>query len=550
VPNESMTPDRAPVVEALQRELERLRRRVDELTSPRDARRLDLRAVRNQPFLGQDVTLIATVTQGDGRPAPNAPVTLFTTRGILRTSDASAVSEGRMIMARTGLDGRLRAVLSLPTSESLSSLQRSALSVALASLGEAPATPAEAAAGLAEMARQYAWEINVPLRQAVDVYARDFAPDLLESATPRDAMSAWGLVDCGLLAFVPVDAAAGALTSTAALSLPFINWIAAFLTTALTSWEAEEELRNDLDDLAMKEGDARRLIDSVYVRAGDFVTRQRGALGAYVGRKVAQSAIRRFVEDDVSDRLPLEVRATVLDALNVASHTIAATDVSTLGGLSQARTDLRADLGDRVDTVGKDIEQVAGIANDAATKAEFNQLAGNAVTKTEFNQLTGTFVTKPEFNQLTGRFVTKPELNELTGRFVTKTEINELTGRFVTKPEFNELTGTFVTKTEINQLTGRFVTKPEFNELTGRIVTRPEFNRSFQNVLTHERLDASLRPLIQDHVDAMLQDVVRKPQFDEAIGTTRQQVIDLSSKVDASSAGGPGFLKDIFGRKR
>jgi hypothetical protein len=363
-PDRPLTP-----LELLRRDLTLLRRRVDALGTLGAGRRVMLRAVQPLPFLGQTVTLIATVTEEAGRPAVDVPVTLLATRGRLSASDGYTTVQGHLITARTGIDGRLRVTLSLPTSEELSPLQASALAAAIERLGAGPATPADAVEGLRELARQYAWEINLPLRQAIDIYARDFAPALLDTVTPREALAAWRQVECGLLAFAPLgedEDIVSSVAATATLNLGFRDWIHPFVEAAIAQSREQSDLRSRLRDATAGESDAGRFIGTVYARAGDYVAAQRGLLGTYIGRKVAETSIREFIDRELPGTLPLETRVAVLPALTAASRTIATTDAAVLQGLVRTRTELKQDLDTKV---GREAGNLAGLAERFASLA-------------------------------------------------------------------------------------------------------------------------------------------------------------------------------------
>jgi hypothetical protein len=78
-----------------------------------------VRALREQPFLGQAVNLVVTVIEADGkRPRVDAPLTLFTTFGRLRAVDGLISQDG------TDGNGVARALLLPPVSEDLPACSR------------------------------------------------------------------------------------------------------------------------------------------------------------------------------------------------------------------------------------------------------------------------------------------------------------------------------------------------------------------------------------------------------------------------------------------
>ena len=143
------------------------------------------------PFLGEPVPLLVTVVDADGEPAVDAAVDLVASWGRLRASDGYSVDEGAALTVRTDIFGRAEATLTPPTSEDLQDVQQAALETSLATLDHSAPTPAEAADGLRELARQYRWEAAYGLRHAVDVYFRDFRPRLLDTVNFRDYLVRW-----------------------------------------------------------------------------------------------------------------------------------------------------------------------------------------------------------------------------------------------------------------------------------------------------------------------------------------------------------------------
>jgi hypothetical protein len=454
-------PDR-PVspLDLLRQEVNALRRQVQALGTLDMGRRVTLRAVQPQPFLGQTVTILATVTDGAGEPAVGVPVTILATRGRLSTGDGYTAARGHLVTARTGLQGRLRVTLSLPTSEELSPLQLSALSQAIESLGTAAASPLDALQGLRELARQYRWEVNLPLRQAVDLYARDFAAALLGAVPPREPLAAWRLLECGLLAFAPLaddGETASSVAATATLNLGFRDWIHPFLVAAVEMEREETDLRERLRSAVGRETDSSRLVGEIYARAGEFVAAHRGLVGGYVGRKVAESSIRDFMERELPESLPLEARAAVVPALNAASRTIAAADSEVLQGLVRTRTELKADLDTRVDRelgdMGAIAERVGALENlPGAVDSLRTELAASiAQVHTALDQrIEAIQVDLRDFQLRFDDVFTLADFQQATAGFVTRNQLDAALADRVTRQQFEAELRTRVTTQQLN----------------------------------------------------------------------------------------------------
>ena len=150
--------------------------------------RAELRALQERPFLGQPITVVATVTDLGGSATVGAPITFAATWGRLRAAGGLTVQQGGSVTTRIGADGTARVTLLPPTSEDLSGPQQGALETMLRLLDNEALTPSDTESGLREMVLGYRWEANVDFRRAVDIYFRDFRHRLLDTINSRDYM--------------------------------------------------------------------------------------------------------------------------------------------------------------------------------------------------------------------------------------------------------------------------------------------------------------------------------------------------------------------------
>ncbi|MGZ4334890.1 MAG: hypothetical protein ACXVRJ_11550, partial [Gaiellaceae bacterium] len=158
--------------------------------------------VEPQRYLGQPMTIVATVTGADGLPVGGVPVTLSATWGRLRGSDGFSIQEGGNVTFRASGDGSVRVTLLPPTSEGLEQPQQDAVESALGGLDPAAATPREATDSLEALVREYQFEANDAFRGGVDIYFRDFREHLLDSVNYRDELDAWPTFDSAIVAYV------------------------------------------------------------------------------------------------------------------------------------------------------------------------------------------------------------------------------------------------------------------------------------------------------------------------------------------------------------
>lgn len=421
---------------ALLHEVRALREQVKALQAALGGQyRVVLRALQERPFLGQTVNLVATVTEaGRGRPRIDAPLTFATTWGRLRAVEGVTIREGSSVTVRTDGDGMARVTLLPPTSEALLPVQQGTLETALRLLNRAADDPRAAKDGLRRLAEQYRWDGNPQLRQAIDIYFRDFGAGLLESINTLDHMLAWSYIDSTVLAHVRDGAEEGqeatAVHATAALSLRFKNWLGPWLETMQTVAQEESQLAEDLAR-AKEIEEAGTLLGEVYGRVRDFVSDQRGLVGDYVGRRVAQASLRDFLQTETGD-LPKETRFAIFPTLDVASQTVASSGVNVLAAVGSTHVNLQRDLNQKINRVeteqqelGQKIDEVdtEGIRTLATTVdnlqsrvATFDETLENKVDATDFDAALSSKLGVTQFTTFQDRITA-----ELTERVDTTT---------------------------------------------------------------------------------------------------------------------------------
>ena len=517
------------------------------------ARRLTLRAVQPYAFLGQPMTVVATLLDNDA-PAVDVPITFVATRGELHANDGYAAHNGHLITARTGLDGTIRITLQASTSETLTSLQRDALTAMLARLDAAAATPRDIATQFEALARQYAWEVNVPFRQAVDIFVRDFQPMLLDTVNVRDYLAEWTFHDAALLAFVSSDGTnveGSAVSASATLHARAKDWIPPFLETFITVWREQNTLTEELRTLGQTETDTGRLVTAVYDRAAAYVGTRFGRVGSYVGRKVAESSIRTFLDQELPN-LPVDTRVAVFPALDVASKTLATTDAAVIRGLVGTRNDISrevdrktapaVDLGGLLDRVG---ELEFGLAA-APTRNEFESvrselLAAVNVARTELTlALDQTSASLLNTLQQTTRDLDgvvaqlRTDLDLMQPRLdaaITQTELTAALAGRVTQTELSAALAGRVTQTELNAALANRVTDTQLNTALAGRVTQTELNAALANRVTDTQLNTALAGRVtQTQLDAALATRVTQTQLDTAL----QQKVDTTAFTSLS----------------
>lgn len=364
--------DESATSESLLEELRALRAAVDEVRASLGLRRrVVLEIQREGVLLGQPVTVLARVTRmSDGEPVVNAPLVLTATWGKFRT-EGYQVLEANTLTLRTRLDGTARVVLVPPTSEDLTAGQEGVLEARLRAIRPDVETPAEVEEDLRELARQYRWEPNEALRQAADIYFRDFHEAEAERVNYHDDLASWPTVQTAVMAFVgderPGGEDASAVLGSAVLPLEFRNWVAPWVEAFVRMARAERPLRRELHVMARHGKKADRVAEHVYGRVHRFVREQRGRVGAYVARRVAEEEIREFIGSGIRE-LPLEERRALVPSLQIATQAVGRGELGALSGLRQARRDLRKEADSRLQVA----EKLTGLEKNVGRLAAFD----------------------------------------------------------------------------------------------------------------------------------------------------------------------------------
>jgi len=382
---ESLVSESAPAEnQDLLREMRELRETVAALLREMDARqRVTLRVLQEGTFLGQPVNVVAAVTDARGEPQVDMPVTLIATWGRLRAVDDFRLREGSGVTARTDGEGMARVVLLPPTSGDVSPADQDALEVALRQLDRGAPTPREAAVGLRELARQYRLDGNVELRQAMDLYFQELGQRYRDSIESR-VHSVWSTFDTIVFAFArdadegDEDALDTAVLATAALPLRFKDWIGPWLQAMAEVAREESGLEDELRNTRQRTRGSDALVSHVYGRLQLFLEGQKGIAGELTGRRAAESSLRGFLSDGLTD-LPTDARAGVLRGVATASGTLKTGGAGVLAAVGQTRTDLTRTIDRKIEAVPKtDLSGVTG---------RLDQLAGQMAAKADAGAL-------------------------------------------------------------------------------------------------------------------------------------------------------------------
>ena len=372
-------------------ELDALRQQVASLSAAVGGlRRVNLREVDGPRFLGQPVTLIASVADAiSASPAPGEPLTLTTTWGRLRWVEGPAAQEGTSVSVRTDAMGSARVTLRPDTAEDLLPEQEAALATTLASLDPAAQRPSDLVTTLEEMVRLYRWEANPGFRGAVDVYVRDLGSGVLEAVNAWDAMAAWRTIPVTVAAHAvsegdPTGVDGGRTGSTvrgaAMCTFAYLDWLTPWLRTYDRELMSDGSLRQRLQGLSALGNDPGRLLEVAFDHARESIAFEPGRLGALVAPRAARAAMRGFVDDGISE-LPIGSRAQLVPAASAVSDAVGEGAVAAAGAITQSRADLGRQIGASVTAVDASVlavrEDLGGIRTQlAATSQEIEGFRG------------------------------------------------------------------------------------------------------------------------------------------------------------------------------
>jgi antitoxin component HigA of HigAB toxin-antitoxin module len=268
--------------------------------------------------------------------------------------------------------------------------EQAAFDSAIRGLNPNARTPADDADALANLARQYAWEANVELRRAIDEYLLEFGKGLNEAVAARDFLHQWSDMRCAVVAYVTDDPAGTGTGSTvlraATATVTFRNWLGAFLQTSLNLAQAAVGLNQELTLMTQLGTNPAGIVEGVYSRTRFYTGQQFGAVGALVGRKVADNAVRDLLTAATGSAATEGTRA-VSQALEAGRGTagasahlgVATAQTSTLGNtvatkadastVEKVRGDLTASIGTKADA--STVEKVRGeLTTSIGTKAD------------------------------------------------------------------------------------------------------------------------------------------------------------------------------------
>jgi hypothetical protein len=307
-------------------------------------------------WLGQAIQVQLSLLDAQGLPLANRLLTVSASQGLLQASFGYAQQVGEALQVRTGADGMVRLQLSQDTTEPLTQNQRFALQAALADMDVSASTPEAIRAQFDKLADDYDDERNVPLRQALDIYARD-GQACLQRLNAGNPNFEWPVQTVLLRADLHEDDASQRVQTSAVAMASFKSWLAAWFTFLHDWLSRQAQLAAAFDKSNQSGGDASVLVERILSDAHRFVASQKGVAAELVSQQVVGQAITRFL----SQRTPAmsdETKQALFPSLEIASQQIRAGNRGTLSVVSETRKAITRDVNQTISTRLNEVAQI------------------------------------------------------------------------------------------------------------------------------------------------------------------------------------------------
>jgi hypothetical protein len=559
--------DVTPVeLDSLKEQVRSLRTVVSALQTALAARhRVTLRALQPRPLLGQPVVIAVTVTDWQGKRARSGlPVTLTTSWGRLRPSGATLTPAGPSLAAQTGLDGTLRVTLLPPADEELLEPQQAALETMLRAIDPAAPTPQDAQPGLVEMARQYRWEVNADFRKAVDIYVDALGRRLLETITTQDHMVRWSYLPATVLAFVPEQqpeaagaedaAATGGPVQAAALTVAFKNWLGPWLQTYRSVARQENPLGQNLEQVTSRGGEPSLLLGRLFDRVQTYVTGERGRVGQYLGRQIAQDSLRELLDKGL-EQLPVVTRVALFPTLQATGQAVAQAGLDAASVAHQAEATLRRQVTGQLDTVEARLAttvdntalaaalegkvDAAALNSALADKVDTNTLAAALANKVDMAALGEALAGKVDVAAFDSALASKVDPNALNAALAAKVDAATLTAALAGKVDISAFDQALAGKVDTDTLNTALAGKVDTAALTSALANKVDA-AVFTKALAGKVDTAEFTKALDEKVDATSFDRFRG-EIDEAlksrvdVGTFNSTISTLAAKAEVAA---------------
>ncbi|CAM2065234.1 hypothetical protein SCOR_07635 [Sulfidibacter corallicola] len=336
-----------------------------------------LRADRDDAFLGQPVRLRAEVTgRLDGRPRAGVPVTFVAAWGHLDATDGSR-RRGTSLTRTTLPDGVVEVVLHPPLRQRLGPAEDAALQGALARLDGIAPRPDPAGATFGALVRDYQWDVNKALRQAVDAFFAEFVANEAGGKPDGALGGLWPTWETSVTAYARNgDDPNGPAHGASVWHFAFKDWLRPWLTRYQRELEADSRYEAELSRLRQAGADLSLRFAGIATATRIFVQRQAGLAGRFVGNQASARVLHRLA--DLDEDIDPEFR----NGLHGAAEAVAVGGPAVFEGLGQigrSGNDQLTRAVDRLETALADKADAAALSQVDARVGDLDRsLAGKA----------------------------------------------------------------------------------------------------------------------------------------------------------------------------
>ncbi len=286
-------------IACLFREFSQLRERLQK-TSPGLSGQYQIRLMPAvvDSFEGSSLTISAMVTDAStGKPKSGTPLTLVSTYGTLESYEGYDTRTGNPVTAITSLSGIAKYVLISPLRGKMKGRQPAILEAALGRLDTGAPTPKHDIRGFTTLVQSYQAPRNENLRKAIDAHFLDQQDKI---TVPKDRLSAWQYREVLLLGYLG-DADAiyrrrgTPVTEIGMLTLRLKDWVSPWFQVYKDIMMQANPINSQINQIKKIGGNGKTISMRVVNSTQDYLSRQRGAVGWFVGLDVADTSLVKFL---------------------------------------------------------------------------------------------------------------------------------------------------------------------------------------------------------------------------------------------------------------
>ncbi len=313
-----------------------LQRRIEAVSQ--QSVQLELKIYPQPEWLGRSLRVRVIARDAAGKVLPNRRVTVQTSDGAVSASYGFAEQQGRAVTVTTGASGSAEVELTQATLEPLTQSQRDALSIELGRLDSASDTPRSQRNAFMGIAQAYQFHGNRALREALDIYARQWKARFFDAVNLPDPDAHWPLET----AVIRADAHAkegSTSVAQAVIVANWKNWVGAWFTYLDEYINQQGGLDQRLQSARSRYGSGPNLARGIVAQAQHFVAAQNGLAAEWVSQRTVRNAMTRFLGNEVATAGTAEdlvAQGNLFAILDVAPEQITRAHPGTIALVSQS----------------------------------------------------------------------------------------------------------------------------------------------------------------------------------------------------------------------